>query len=318
MKGKKGAVFWDFIVLLRPTLLVPVWTFFLLGDFWVKGGFTAHPVIKNRFSPEFIISIIAFSLMMGGVYILNQIIDRASDKENKKLFLISEGYIKLRSAVIEMVILWIISFLLILKFPLTYKIIFIISFIMGILYSLPPIQLKARPFLDLIANAGGYGILNFSIGYLTQKVASPALWFHTIPYFLAVGAVFINTTIPDILGDKSAGEITTGVFLGEKRALLLSLIFIIGSIVSSYLIKDWICLTASVISFPFFINAYIHRSMKSVLYSIRIPAPILVIIISVFYPLFFAILLCIFLGLKFYYKKRFNFNYPGVLSGYNT
>ena len=317
MMKKKGAIFWDFIVLLRPTLLVPVWTFFLLGDFWAKGGFTSHPIIKIRFHTEFIISIIAFSLMKGGVYILNQIIDRASDKENKKLFLISEGYIRLKSAIIEMVILWIISFSLILKFPLTYKIIFIISFIMGILYSLPPIQLKAKPFLDLIANAGGYGILNFSIGYLTQRGASPTLWFHTIPYFLAVGAVFINTTIPDIPGDKSAGEITTGVFLGEKGALLLSLIFIIGSIASSYLIKDWICLTASVLAFPFFIIAYIHQSMKSVLYSIRITAPILVIITSILYPLFIVVLLCIFLGLKFYYKRRFNFNYPGVLSGYN-
>ncbi len=317
MNDKKNAIFWDFVVLLRPTLLIPVWTFFLLGNFWAQGGFAAGKIFNVKFSFQFILSILAFSLMMGGVYILNQIIDRASDKKNKKLFLISENYIGLKSAYIEMGILWLISMLLIIPFSPLYKILFFISFLMGIFYSLPPVQLKAKPFLDLIANAGGYGILNFSIGWLTQKTASPGLWYHTIPYFLAVGAVFINTTIPDIPGDKASGEITTGVFLGEKGALLLSVIFIIGSIVSSYLVRDWICLSASLLSFPFFLNAYLHSSMKSVLYSIRIPAPMLVLIISIIYPLFLLFLLCIFLGLKVYYKKRFNFNYPGVLSGYN-
>jgi len=255
MNDKKNAIFWDFVVLLRPTLLIPVWTFFLLGNFWAQGGFSAGRIFNVKFSVHFILSILAFSLMMGGIYILNQIIDRVSDKKNKKLFLISENYIGLKSAYIEMGILWLISILLIIPFSPLYKILFFSSFLMGIFYSLPPVQLKAKPFLDLIANAGGYGILNFSIGWLTQNTASPGLWYHTVPYFLAVAAVFINTTILDIPGDKASGEITTGVFLGEKKALFLSVIFIIGSIVSSYFMKDWICFFVSLLSFPFSLHS---------------------------------------------------------------
>ena len=255
--------------------------------------------------------------MMGGVYILNQIIDRESDKENRKLFLISDGYIPLKYAYMEMISLWILSFLMIIPFSSLYKVLFIVSFVFGILYSLPPFHFKARPFLDLFSNAFGYGILNFAIGWLTAGKYSNAMWLHGIPYFLAVGGVFINTTIPDIPGDKSAGEITTGVFLGEKLSLYIAFIFIIGSAVFSFLLKDWFCFSVSIISLPFFLVAAIKSSLKYVLYSIRIPAPLLILIISIVYPYFFLLLVVMFFFLKIYYKKRFNFNYPGVLSGYS-
>ncbi|RKZ26370.1 hypothetical protein DRQ20_03110 [bacterium] len=291
-------MFWDYIFLIRPTLLVPVWTFFLIG--YARGGGEGR----------FFLSIFAYSLLMGGVYILNQIVDRETDRINKKLFLLSEGIIPLKHAWCEMIVLFVASLTLSFLFPVPYRIFFFISFIFGILYSAPPARFKGRPLLDLFSNAFGYGVLNFGIGYLTSGEFTWKIFLYSLPYFFAVGGVFINTTIPDIPGDREAGEITTGVWLGEKKCLFLSTIFIFISLVLSIILKDILCLIAASVSLPLFLYALLRPSRKSVLISIRIGAPILTLAVCFLYPLFFPVLLLLYLSMRIYYKKRFNYDYP--------
>lgn len=260
-------------------------------------------------------------MLLGGVYILNQITDIRTDRLNKKLFLIAEEFIPLRNAYIEMFLLWSISLFLSWFFCIYFFSFAIISLIIGILYSLPPIKLKGRPIFDTVSNGIGYGIINFVMGWLMQRPFEWYLLFRFLPYSLSISAVFINTTIVDIEGDKKSGSITTSVFLGEKFSYILSSILMIGGVYTAIIQKDLICLIPAAISLPLYIyiagyclvNKKIDRKLTII--SFRLPGLIFTVITCIIYPIFILCLLIVFVGMKIYYKKRFQMNYPTLTEG---
>jgi 4-hydroxybenzoate polyprenyltransferase len=297
----------DYFMLLRPTLFLPLWIFFLLGAHYGEGEISLGAVSV----------FILYTMLMGGVYIFNQIVDRESDRKNKKLFLISDGLIPLKNAYIEMSVLFIIavfgSFLL----GLNIFSAFMISLFFGITYSLPPVETKGKPFLDIIWNATGYGVLAFIVGWLSVAEASIAMFLIAIPYFFAVAAVFVNTTIPDIEGDRGEGKVTTGVFLGKKNTLLLGIILDMVAIIVSYFLgeKGYICLIGAGLAFPIFLVAYIKQTRKSILFSFRAIPGILAIIVFYITPIIIPLFAAVLGVQRNYYKKKFNIVYPAVFSG---
>ena len=304
----KKATLSDYIILLRPTLFVPVWTVFLIG----------HWFSKARFDLFSLLSIFLYTIMMGGVYILNQIVDIESDRENRKLFLLPDGIIPKKRAYLLMFILFGITIPASFAVNPTFGILFIISAIMGVLYSLPPFQLKARPFLDMLSNGIGYGILAFLSGYTIHKPLNSHVFLQTLPYFFFVSAVFVNTTIPDIPGDRKAGKKTTGVFLGKRITLITGVLLDLISLVLSILFKDIICGIGATVSLPFFVIALARPTKKNILYSIRLTTPTLTVISAILYPGLIFPLLFIYFGQKAYYRRRFNLNYPSITSGIDS
>jgi 4-hydroxybenzoate polyprenyltransferase len=297
----------DYFMLLRPTLFLPLWLFFLLGAYHADGEISLGAVS----------TFILYTMLMGGVYIFNQIVDRESDKRNKKLFLLSDGLIPLKNAYIEMGILFAVSIFGALLFGLDVFVAFLVSLFMGITYSLPKIETKGKPFLDIIWNAAGYGVLALIVGWLAVAEPSGSMFLTAIPYFFAVAAVFVNTTIPDIEGDREEGKLTTGVFLGKRKTLFLAVVLDLLAIVTAYLLgeRGYICLIGAGLAFPIFVFAYIKQTKKSILFSFRAIPGILAIIVffitPVIIPLFAAVL-----GVqKIYYKNKFNIDYPNVFSG---
>lgn len=295
----------DYFILMRPTLFLPIWMLFSLGAHFASGSLSFRSISI----------FILYTLLMGGIYILNQIIDRESDKKNKKLFLLSDNIVPLSHAYLEMTFLFLLPILLSVYFGLSVFFYFLTSLLMGITYSVPPFELKARPFLDLLWNSFGYGFLAFIIGWVSVNNPSSQMWIRSIPYLLIIGAVFANTTIPDIKGDREEGKITTGVFLGKRKTLILGLILDIFTIILSFLFGDYICFILSILSLPFFIYAVFDAQPKSILLSFRVPVVILAIEVSIITPIIIPLFLIIFLIQKIYYKKKFNFNYPAFYSG---
>ncbi len=294
-------------MLLRPTLFLPLWIFFLLGAHHAEGKISSRAVI----------AFILYTMLMGGVYIFNQIVDRESDKKNKKLFLLSDEIVPLKYAYIEMIILFGTSVSVSFFLGVDIFFAFLVSLFLGITYSLPKIETKGKPFLDIIWNAAGYGVLALIVGWLATSEPSASMFVVTIPYFFAVAAVFVNTTIPDIEGDREGSKITTGVFLGKQKTLLLAVILDLSAIITAYFLgeRGYICLIGAGLAFPIFVFAYIKRTKKSILFSFRAIPGILAIIVffitPVIIPLFAAVL-----GVqKIYYKNKFNIDYPNVFSG---
>jgi 4-hydroxybenzoate polyprenyltransferase len=87
----------DYVFVLRPTLLFPVWLMALAG---YKYGLAETPPRHS-----ILLAVSLLSLLAGAVYILNQYADHASDRINKKLFLISEGHISPLTALCEAALL---------------------------------------------------------------------------------------------------------------------------------------------------------------------------------------------------------------------
>ena len=294
-------------MLLRPTLFLPLWIFFLLGAHHGEGEISFRAVS----------AFILYTMLMGGVYIFNQIVDRESDKKNKKLFLLSDGLIPLKNAYIEMGILFAIAVFGSFILGVNIFVAFLISLFLGITYSLPPIETKGKPFLDIVWNASGYGVLAFAVGWLSVSTPSKAIFITAIPYFFAVAAVFVNTTIPDIEGDMKEGKVTTGVLLGKKNTLLLGVVLDLIAIIVAYFLgeKGYICLIGAGLAFPIFLFAYIRQTKRAILFSFRAIPGILAIIVFRYAPIVIP-LFAVVLGVqKSYYKRKFNLDYPAVFSG---
>ena len=299
----------DHIFLLRPTVLGPVWVFLLLGYYRAGGEMIFIP------SSSFLLIFLIYTMIMGAVYILNQITDIETDRINEKLFILPRKLVSVRSAYIQATLLIVLALLLSFRFPVTLIVFLSASFLLGLLYSVRPFKLKGRPFLDLLSNAFGYGFLAFSTGFISAEVFSLRTFFYSIPYIFAVGGVFVNTTIPDIKGDRESGEITTGVLLGARKATLLALFLMCSSFISSIIVGDIICLICAGVSLPLFLWAYSvddGKRERTALISVRISAPILAIAVSIIYPWFLLLLLSVFFVSRFYYKRRFNIVYPSI------
>ncbi len=296
---------WDYVFLTRPILLVPVWAFFLLGKFWAGEK-------KFQFNKTFYLALTAYTFLLIVLYVLNQIADKDSDRINQKHLLIAEGYITVTQAYLVLIISLIASFGFSIFLPVSIIVFMCISIIFGILYSFTPFKLKAVPFADFLINGIGYGFLNFSLGWMTSKPFSNETIVHSLPYIFAVSAIFVNTTILDIEGDRRCNYITTGVLLGVKNTALLALLLIIFSIISALYNLDYICLIPAGVSLPLFFLAALKGKTKYIQLSIRVGGPLLILITGIIFPYFLILSLIIFIFLRIYYREKFGISYPSL------
>lgn len=297
-------------MLLRPTLMGPVWIFLFLGYlFGTRGSF-----LRPTFSlpARFWWTFLSYSLLMGVVYILNQITDRESDRENRKLFLIADGIIPVSHALLYAGILTLFGLLTAWRLGRVFLTLYLLSLLMGVLYSVRPFLFKGRPFLDLLSNAMGYGLVNFLVGYAVASPLDADAFRHALPYVLAVGGVFLNTTIPDIPGDRLAGEITTGVKLGPRKTAWLGFAFILGAFVAAAWARDPLCGLGSALALPPFGLAALKGGEFFVKFSYRLAGASFALLVGLRFPPFLLLGGLTLLLMRFYYKNRFGLNYPSL------
>lgn len=315
----------DYVAIMRPLLLIPVWTIVLLGYYRVvKDDLTTQiqlPFFGNigfiiRPHQEILIVLLLYSLLMGAIYILNQLTDSKTDSVNGKLYLISNGHLNKNSMKGQFGILLTVSISLsFLNLPITCSLLILLSAIMGIVYSVPPIRLKGRPILDLLANASGFGIVAFSVGWTARASFSSDLILDSIPYFLCVSSAFINTTIPDMEGDIRNGDRTTGIFLGIQKSCLISTLILILAIIAGIYRRDLVPLVASAISLPFFIYMTVSNwgnktNIRAISLATKISVLTLSLLVSFLIPLYFIMLVLTILLIRLYYQVRFGLKYP--------
>jgi 4-hydroxybenzoate polyprenyltransferase len=304
----------DLFFLLRPPMLIPVWAFFLAG-YWRS----QRLIVSETFCfvkevlflrSNFWISFILFSMVLGAVYIVNQIVDRESDRVNKKLFLIPLGIIPVKFASFFSILLVIVAFFLGIRYGVEYMIFLATSLVIGTIYSFPPFRLKGRPVLDILSNAVGYGILAFGIGWITGSDFSAEVFLYSIPYFFAAASVFTISTVLDIEGDREDGAITTGVKFGEKNTLVICFTLLLFSFIFAIIFMDWLLIISSFFSIPLVVLTFIKRKRETVTLFMRGGSYIFIILVGFLFPWFFILLIFLFFLSKFYYRKRFGINYP--------
>ncbi len=308
-KHHKASHFPDYVAVLRTTLLLPVWTLLLLGYYH---GCISADVPETHQPFQLWITLCLYSLLMGAVYIVNQIADRETDAHNNKLYLVVQGYVKLQRLkwqVGVMAVLSILLSLLVFRKKPAYLILILLSIALGFAYSVRPVRLKGLPILDLCANALGYGSIAFLVGWTTITPISVEAIGRSLPYLFSVAAAFVNTTLPDVKADRIGGDHTTGVWLGKKRACLLSLILLVAAIVFAVLFRDWIAGATGLVCLPIFIYMNLYPKQNVIIWATRIGILMLSLCAGVLYPLYLLWFGIIILATRWYYVSRFGIRY---------
>lgn len=315
----------DCFFLLRIFLLVPVWTTLILG--WLTshnktfiGGFIFNSNISFIDEEKLWISLIGFSFIAASNYVINQIMDVESDRINNKLFILPNGLITIRTAWFCALGCAVVGLLIsIICFDIVMFILFVIGLVLGIVYSLPPFNLKNTAIGGVSANLIGHGMVTYLVGWYAAKhgneldstsfisgiIASCTLGF-------ANAAVFLTTTIPDKEGDKSVGKNTFCVVFGEKKTAVAATILCGFAFLFSFTLEyhAWLMIIQSAISLILFISFAINTDSEIAFKTFRWPVFLLSVLVVLYIPLYGIITLINLFICRLYYKLRFSYNYP--------
>lgn len=292
----------DFFFALRPLVLVPAWSFFILGAGLAHADAgAAFPVVR----------LALLSLVLVATYLINQVIDFESDRINDKGYFLQRGIFSRRLYVV------VASVCLMLALGAAVAgghapALLGASALLGLAYSIPPLRLSARAGLDLLANGLGYGCLALLLG------AGDA-WSWSVPWgarlaacFLAVAAVFLHTTALDIDGDQRTGKRTVGVVLGLARTRGVAA----GVATSAAASAAWsgapqLIAACTVLALACVWSGVAPRQVSS--RSICVGGTALfAVIAAMFQPWFLVAILVLAALTRIYYKKRFSLAYPAL------
>lgn len=296
----------DWIFLTRPIVLIPSWAFLIAG--YLRGA--ERTGTAAELGSPFISAFLLLTLLLAGSYIVNQIFDRETDRENGKLFLLAEEHIPLRGAWIEAGLLTLVPLLLaIVLFP-THLPYLLASALIGILYSVDPVRLKGKPFLDLIANAAGYGGIAFLYGYSLAAPVGAAELISTIPYMLLVAAVFLHTAVVDRPGDEKAGLKTSATVLGDRGSSIAAMISLAAAFGTGLWLGEPYPPVAALGGLFFFVWGLFFPGKKGSTLSYQWASLIFILLMVIRFPLFGALLVLIVAATRIYYRLRFQMVYP--------
>lgn len=102
-----------------------------------------------------------------------------------------------------------------------YSILYTISLILSVLYSVPPIKLKSRYGYDILVNMTGYGALTFMAGFAsTQVPVQTDMILLSVAFFFLFGSFYPTTQIYQIDVDRNNKDNTFVVHYGADASLL--------------------------------------------------------------------------------------------------
>jgi chlorophyll synthase len=297
----------DFIFVLRPVLLVPVWTICLCG----AALDTRH--IPTSLSTETVVVLFALTALFGGVFIINQYYDVETDRLNGKGHFLPLGLISPRQCVIYYVLLNVAAFALLAGLSPRFVLLAGLILVLGFLYSAPPWRLKDRAFAALVANAMAHGSIVFLFGWFSAHdgthVDYAATGLGSLPYFFAVGAVYLLTTVPDRWGDEQTGKQTLAVIMGPQRTARWALGWFAAALLLGFYTLDLLFVLAALATLPSVYGAREGGSVQ-VARAVKWTVVGLSAVACIPYPLYAAFLLAGYALTRVYYKWRFDLKYP--------
>lgn len=300
----------DYLFLLRPPSLVPLWTFQLAGA-WSASRELATAFPPFGAPPRVLLGLLSMTLLLSGGFVLNQILDRDSDRANRKLFYIADGIVSLRAAWIELSLLWAAALLCAAWLPPGFRWVLAGSLVLNVTYSVPPVRAKARTPLDLTWNALGFGLAAFAAGWTCAGTTVPGWYGPGLSYAFAVAGVIASTTIPDIAGDAAAGCRTTGVVLGARRTSALVLGLMVAAAALGWMYDDVLGLFGPLLSLPLLLKAHRSGTRGDRVTADQVSVAVFALIAGARVPLLILLLVVVYFGTRAYYRARFGMSFPG-------
>lgn len=311
LKAPSKSVAWlDYLFIFRPTLFFAVWIIALAGysSYFIVNSQPVWWSLKINWTV--ILNFTLITLATGATFILNQLRDIESDKENKKLFLISEEYVQaglaLKIAVITIVITLLIAAIM---NPELFIMLGLCVFFWGYIYNFKPFEWKDKPMLGVLVNFIS-GLCLFFCGWIMAGEWQWQAVIYAAPYLLAWISVAILTTIPDKKGDIKTGKKTISVHLKDKPTVWVAFICLALSFGLGMYHSDPVISLSCLLSSPLFIIMLFKTTEAWVLRAIRYSILFIALILCVEFPFFFVAVLINYYLCRFYYISRLNLNYP--------
>jgi 4-hydroxybenzoate polyprenyltransferase len=311
----------DYLFLHRPMLIIPVWTIALLGNraaLWRSRSSNPFHLDGYPFSEwlpgdsHLLLMMLCGALVAGGAFVLNQIYDIETDRKNKKLFLLPEGHVSLAEA-------WFLYFFstvigIAAGFLLNWQlgILLACGALLGLQYSHPRFKVRQDPWRSLRNNMLAHGMLAFLFGWVLAKNFDIESVLKSVPYMLGVAALYLNTTLPDIKGDESAGKKTYGVELGVKRTESTALFLVVLALIASVLTADYAFTIAAAVALPFFVMARVNKSIDLSVLATKAAVLALSIMAALYFPPYLLLLILTILLSRLYHARRFSISYPSL------
>lgn len=102
--------------------------------------------------------------------------------------------------------------------------------VMSVLYSVPPVRLKAQAGWDLVINCLGFGLMTPLAGWaITGRPFSSAMLWAVAGFGLLFAALYPATQIYQVEEDQARGDRTLVIRLGVPRSLTLALMVIVAA-----------------------------------------------------------------------------------------
>lgn len=225
----------EYLRIIRELLVLsrPEWGFIFAGVAYMLSLLYSLPLISLSIAW---LSIYAFTC---GHFSLNGFFDKDSDAKNPRSFslrnpLVSSDLLSPKTIYLWVGILWfsviplniffVPESLTLPKLPLAFGAYFL-AVGGSIVYSVPPLRFKARPYFDLIVTILIVGVfIPFYVGLLgfDTIVNTKLLFYGIILCVLLVTGIHLPTILTDLEVDQENGEMTTAVLLGWKKASYLT------------------------------------------------------------------------------------------------
>jgi len=302
----------DYFFVLRPMLFFPGWSTMLAGALIIHKNslFNTRIFASSDQILELFILMIAFAAAMGASFLLNQIKDIESDLKNQKLFIISKGHISKKGALIEVGLLSAFSLFLAYYLHLRIMLLMVIFLILtGYMYNFRPFRAKDHPWSSLFANAS-MGAVAYALGWFWINSVSKTFVTDLLPYLLLNTALYFFTTLPDLKGDRQSNKTTLAVKYGIEKIITVSFILFMLAVAIALYNKDIQIIFVLALSFPFFLAAIITRSTAKAVMATKFTILFFAVMVCLKLPAYFILMVMIFFCSRWYFKKRFNFDYP--------
>lgn len=297
-------------------LFFPGWSTLLAGYLvsaggiygWSEAGWNGFFI--NLWRDQIALGMIAFMAAMGASFIMNQLHDVESDRENNKLFLLGENYVTKPAAMVESILL--IIFSLGLSSLINSRIVFLnflFILVTGYLYNFPPFQYKNRPLLGLYLNIF-MGWIAFALGWSLLRQLDWSFFISSLPYVFLNTGLYLLTTMPDADGDRASDKSTFCVRYGLKTTIRSSMVFYFLSILTGMFLGDYLILSIDLLVVYWAIRLILGPSVANAIKMIKMSIFFFSALISLKFPLYFLLMLIVFFVTKYYYRVRFQFDYP--------
>jgi 4-hydroxybenzoate polyprenyltransferase len=300
----------DHVFFLRPLLLAPAATMFLIGRAAARRAVPDAPPLADA---AVLATAAAVAAALVATHVANQIADRASDRANRKLPYLAGGLVTPSAARVLLAAALLLFALLLPLVPWRLAPLALLGLALGLAYAAPPLHLKARAGWDLAANAVGYGGLAFAFGWGSAAPLAPAaVAAAAAPWVLAVGAVFASTTVVDAPGDAAAGQRTLAVRLGAPRARGLALLLLVAAVLAAAAARAPAPLLLAAAAIPTALRALLRPSPAADHHAFQVGALLPTLYAAARAPLYGVALLAAFAAARAYHAARFGLRYPAL------